>query len=67
MPKPEVPRSFEVLREDAKQVANQLKDLPVNAWAERNNALMRLANVVVELIDRVQQKEKTEGQSSDNN
>ena len=61
----EVPRSFEVLREDAKRVVEQLKDLPSNDWAQRNLATMRLANVVVELIDKLWQKEKTEEQSSD--
>lgn len=66
MLKREIPRSYEVLREDAKQVANQLKDLPFTDQDKRNLALMRLANVVAELIDRFRQNLKTGEQSSDN-
>lgn len=58
MPESEIPRSLELLREDAKQVVNELKDLPVDDWDQRNRAIMRLANVVADLINRVQQDQK---------
>ena len=60
MRKPKMPRSFEILREDAKRVAEELKDLPVDDWDQRNRAMMRLANVLVELIDKLGREQKTD-------